>query len=103
MNKYELLTRLKLLLGVKDDGQNEMLDLLISKSIAAVLNYTNRDELPARLEGVVLDLAMIAYNRLGTEGEQARSEGGISHSFTDGLPKEIQMQLSGYIKAKVVR
>lgn len=38
---------------------------------------------------------MIAYNRLGTEGETGRSEGGESYSF-DTAPKQIHDVLDRY-------
>ncbi len=48
---------------------------LIADSTEYVLGYTNRTELPPALNKTVRDLAVIAYNRMGTEGETGRSEG----------------------------
>lgn len=52
----------------------------------AVCDLTGRDEVPERLVDVQVELAIIAYNRRGTEGESSRSEGGISRSFEDLSP-----------------
>ena len=46
------------------------------------------------------DLALIAYNRRGTEGEKSRSEGGESYSFDDA-PKQIYDILNRYRLARV--
>ena len=60
-----------------------------------VLDFIGRDKLPARLDSVVVELAVIAYNKLGAEGASSRSEGGISISFDD-LPPDIRKRLDNY-------
>lgn len=65
-----------------------------------VLSYTNRRKLPTELYKAVRDLALIAYNRRGTEGESARSEGGESYSF-DNMPKQIYDVLNRYRLARI--
>ena len=52
----------------------------------AVCDLTGRDIVPERLTDVQVELAIIAYNRRGTEGESSRSEGGISQSFESLSP-----------------
>lgn len=84
--------KLKLLTGESDE---DLLSLLLADATEYVLGYTNRTELPAALNKSVRDLAVIAYNRLGTEGETGRSEGGESYSF-DAAPKQIYDVLDRY-------
>lgn len=84
--------KLKMLTGESDEG---LLSLLIADSTEYVLGYTNRTELPPALNKTVRDLAVIAYNRMGTEGETGRSEGGESYSF-DAAPKQIYDVLDRY-------
>ena len=86
--------RRKLITGEGDDKIN-MLSLLLSDAEEFVLSYTNRTVLPDGLKKTVRDLAVIAYNRLGTEGETGRSEGGESYSF-DTAPKQIHDVLDRY-------
>lgn len=97
-----MLEKLKKLLGISNSAQDELLNVLLEQEQSKVLNYTRRDELPEALHPAVVSLALIAYNRQGTEGESSRSEGGISHSFVGGIPEEIKMQLNRFIKARVV-
>ena len=52
------------------------------------------------LEKAVRDLAVIALNRLGTEGETGRSEGGESYSF-DNAPRQIYDVLNRFRLARV--
>ena len=80
----------------------ELAEIFVLKAADLILNYTWRKTLIPELESCVVDLAVIAYNRMGTEGETSRSEGGIGHAFVDGVPNDIKAQLNRYIKAKVV-
>lgn len=84
-----LLSQMKLL---TNESNEELLSLLLDMSKNVILEITNRNILPDRLETIQLKLAVIAYNRVGTEGEASRSEGGISSSFTD-IPEDIRSVL----------
>lgn len=94
MNDIE---KLKLLTGERDET---LLSLLLSDAEEFVLSYTNRTELPGGLKNTVRDLAVISLNRMGTEGEDGRSEGGESYSF-DAAPKRIYDVLDRYRLAGV--
>lgn len=84
--------KLKKLTGESDE---ELLSLLLEEAEAFVLSYTNRTKLVTGLEKAVRDLAVIALNRMGTEGETGRSEAGESYSF-DNAPKQIYDTLNQY-------
>ena len=86
--------KLKLITGEGDDKLN-LLYLLLLDAEEFVLSYTNRTVLPDGLKKPVRDLAVIALNRMGTEGETGRSEGGESYSF-DTAPKHIYDVLDRY-------
>lgn len=90
------LETLKVRLGVADDKQDKLLTALLSSAEDTVLDLIGREVLPARLMSIKVELALIAYNKQGAEGESSRSEGGISRSFVDGLPKEMQERLKNY-------
>ena len=51
--------------------------------------------IPDGLIKTVGDLALVAYNRLGTEGESGRSEAGESYSF-ESAPAQIFSVLNKY-------
>lgn len=80
-------------LGNPDVG--DLIADLLDSAEAYILDRIGRDVLPERLKGVQVELAIIAYNRLGAEGETSRSEGGISRAFDD-LPPKIEKQLQNY-------
>lgn len=84
--------KLKKLTGESD---SELLSLLLEDAKEFVLSYTNRTEIVTGLQKTVRDLAVIALNRMGTEGESGRSEGGESYSF-ENAPKYIYDVLDRY-------
>lgn len=89
--------KLKKLTGETDE---ELLVLLLEDAKAFVLSYTNRTKIVTGREKAVRDLAVIALNRMGTEGESGRSEGGESYSFNDA-PRQIYDTLNRYRLARV--
>lgn len=95
--KQDMISKLKILTGESDE---ELLSLLVEDAESFVLSYTNRSRLIKALEKPVRDLAVIALNRMGAEGESGRSEGGESYSF-DAAPKHIYDVLNRYRLARV--
>lgn len=89
--------KLKKLTGESDDI---LLSLLLEEATAFVLSYTGRIKIVTGLEKAVRDLAVIALNRIGTEGEASRSGGGESYSF-DNAPKHIYDTLDRYRLARI--
>ena len=90
------LETLKIRLGISDEKQDGLLAVLLDSAEDTILDVIGRDELPARLVSVQTELAVIAYNRQGVEGETARSEGRISRSFVSDLPPDMQKRLQNY-------
>lgn len=91
------LEKLKKLTGESDE---ELLSILLEDAESYVLSYTNRTKLVSGLDRAVRDLAVIAINRRGTEGETGRSEGGESYSF-DAAPKQIYDTLDRFRLARI--
>jgi len=89
LTEYE---KLKKLTGESDEA---LLSILLDDAKEFVLSYTNRTMIIDALQKPIRDLAVIAYNRMGTEGETGRSEAGESYSF-DEAPKQIYEILNKY-------
>lgn len=86
---------------LKDEGKMER---LLSDAADTVLDIIGRDAVPDRLRSVVVELAVIAHNREGTEGEASRGEGGLSAAYIDGLPAVLKQRLLNYPrKVRVMR
>ena len=56
--------------------ETALITQLINDAVDFVAAYTRRSEIPAELDRTIGDLAIVAFNRRGTEGEAGRSEGG---------------------------
>ena len=84
--------KLKKLTGESDDA---LLFLLLEEAEAFVLSYTNRTRLVSGLDKAVRDLAVIALNRRGTEGENSRSGAGKTYNF-ENAPKQVYDLMNRY-------
>ncbi len=90
------LERLKCDLDKTDGAEDSKLELYLEMAKDTILDYIGRDVLPDRLISAQVELAKIAYNKQGAEGETARNEGGISRSFIEDLPADIKGRLKNY-------
>lgn len=97
LEKEKAIKKLSKLTGETDE---ELLELLLEDAEAFVLAYTNRTRIVTGLEKAVRDLAVIALNRMGTEGESSRNGAGESYNF-DNAPKQIYDVLNRYRLARV--
>lgn len=82
--------------------KEEKLEALYLDAEGMVLAYTGRQTVPRALETAVVQLAVVMYNREGTEGETAHSEGGVSRTM-EGIPTEIERQIRPYRLARIVK
>lgn len=94
------MTDVEMLKKLTGESDEELLSLLLDDAEAYILSYTGRTRLPEPLERTKRELAIIALNRMGTEGESGRSEGGESYSF-DSAPKSVYDILDRYRLARV--
>lgn len=77
------------------EGREGYINSLLCEAEDKVLDITGRSEVPVQLDSLVVKLAVIAYNKTGSEGESSRSEGGISRAFDD-LPEDDKARLINY-------
>lgn len=89
--------RVKLLTGEENE---DLIEAYLEEAEDFVKGYTNRSVIITPLEKAVRDLAVIALNRMGTEGESSRSEGGESYSF-ESAPRQIYDLMNRYRLARV--
>ncbi len=80
-----------------------LLEQLLEDAEFEILDYCNRDVLLPRMLGLQRELAIIYYNRLGSEAESSRSEGGITVSYRTDIPENIKRRLNSYRRLKAVR
>lgn len=87
---------LKTLTGEENEG---LLTVLLQEAGERILSETRRTVMIQPLRSAVRSWALIAYNRMGAEGETSRTEAGISSSFAE-IPKDIQDTIMNYRLAR---
>lgn len=97
-----MLDRLKLILGLSDNSKDGILNLILDVAIQEFLDYTNREDIPNGANAVVLQMAVIQYNRIGSQGLASQAYSGVSESYIDGYPDNIKKQLNRYRKLKAI-
>lgn len=96
------LEKLKIRLGISDNSEDALLNMLLEDAEGEILDFCNRDILPVKAESLQRELAIIYYNRLGSEGETSRSEGGVSVSYSTEIPENIKNRLIAFRRLKLV-
>lgn len=91
----------KLKLRLPDMDINLIFQLL-EDSEAEILDFCNRSVLLKKMEPLQRELAIIYYNRMGSEGESSRSEGGVSVSYSTEIPERLKVRLISYRRLKAV-
>lgn len=77
-------------------GTDEFLQDLLDEAIEFVSDYTNqiKDYVEDNMQSTVIYIAVIYYNRQGTEGLQSQGYSGASESYSDKLPPTIMSKLN---------
>lgn len=97
-----LLKEVKLLKGIEDDLQDDLLDLIIKESEQRVLSYINSnrskpmDKIPDEILYIVRDVSIKRFNKLNSEGAIKDSEEGRSFDWEDTYLAEYEPILDRY-------
>lgn len=95
------LEKLKTRLGITDSSQDALLESILEDVGADMLAITNRTELLPGMSSLQIKIAIIEYNKQGSEGMSSDSQGGKSQSWIDGLPNDVQSTLTSFRRLKV--
>lgn len=97
-----MLEEIKLLLGEAAANYTDaQITLAYKLALAEVEGYCNRDADTA-LELIAERIAVIKLNRINTEGLASQSFSGVSESYIDGYPADIQTVLNRKRKIRVI-
>lgn len=97
-----MIDEIKILLGdAASNYSDAQIALALKLAIAEVEEYCNR-EADAALELIAEKIAVIKLNRTNTEGLASQAFSGISESYIDGYPADIQAVLNRKRKIKIV-
>lgn len=81
-----MLENLKLLLGIDpaDTSLDEKLTLLVTTATSRLSILLGGMEPPESMEHIIMEAAVIRFNRIGSEGLSSHSVEGETLSFSDG-------------------
>lgn len=93
---------IKLMLGdAAPNYSDALIQLVYKQSLAEVEDYCRR-EADAVLEYTAEQITVIKLNRMGSEGLASQGYSGVSESYIDGYPQEIQATLKRKRRIKVI-
>jgi hypothetical protein len=99
IDKIEILKEVKLLKGVSDNAQDDLLNLIIKESTDRILAFINRYseasiiEIPNEVSYIVRDVVVKRFNKLNSEGAKADSEEGRAFTWEDNYLSEDDKQV----------
>ena len=82
------ITQAKILLGIEDNLQDELLTTIAMLTTANFLAYAGVDDVPEGLEYIVTEVIIKRFNRIGAEGMSNHSLEGTSMTFNSDDFKE---------------
>lgn len=93
---------IKILLGESASNYSDaLINLTYRQTVAEVEDYCKR-ELDIVLDNVAKQITVIKLHRTGSEGITSQSYSGVSESFINGYPADIQAILNGKRKLKLL-
>ncbi|MBQ4639357.1 MAG: phage head-tail connector protein [Clostridia bacterium] len=81
-----------------EEVQDGLLLSLLEDASSLICALTWRKEVPPELGNAQVRLAVIFYNRMGMEGENAHQEGDVRRSVTD-LPDALRKEIFAFRRA----
>lgn len=101
-----MLEKIKILLGfgTEETDQDERLNLIIENTSKSLCNLLGGITLPEELQHIVVEVSVIRFNRIGSEGLSSHTVEGESQSFQecdfDSYQREIDKYLDKLSKEK---
>lgn len=92
-----LLNRVKVLLGITNNDNEELLREIIEITKSKILSYINEIEIPTELEFVLVELAIKRFNRIGSEGFTSETVDGKTMSYEESEFEGYKKYLDDYI------
>ncbi len=97
-----MLENLKLFLGIEpaDLSKDTLLKLIIANATARLKVLLGNIEPPLSLEHIILEVAIIRFNRIGSEGASSHSVDGESLSFAADDFEQFKDEIQAYLNSQ---
>lgn len=97
-----MLERIKLLLSIADDEQDELLSTLIVLCQEEAYIYCNLEEYDSKLDFIVTQMVIERFNRIGSEGLESQNHSGVSSAYTNFYSDKVMRFLNKHRKVRTV-
>lgn len=77
----EMVSKIKRLLGITDNLQDSVLNTIVENTVSRLAFLIGQDDVPAELQYIVIEVSIIRFNRLGSEGYASDSLEGHTITF----------------------
>ncbi|HFI0239546.1 phage head-tail connector protein [Streptococcus suis] len=77
----EIIKQVKALLGISDNLQDDLLEVIQELTEAHFMAYTGQTLIPTPLEFIIVEIMVKRFNRIGSEGMSSHGVEGLSMSF----------------------
>lgn len=98
-----IIEQVKALLGISDNLQDNLLTVIQSLTEAHFKAYSNQNDIPEKLQYIIVEVMVKRFNKLGSEGMKTQKVEGLDMEFAlDDFveyDKVIRRQFSGNFKA----
>lgn len=95
-----MLNDLKIMLGiVNDDSLDEKLNIIISSVTSRLKVLLGGIEVPRELNHIILEVSIIRFNRIGSEGLSSHSVEGESLEFSEDDFAQYQDEIKAYLES----
>ena len=76
-----IIEQVKALLGITDNLQDDLLEVIKELTEAHFKAYTNQLSVPTQIEFIIVEVMVKRFNKLGSEGMSSHVVEGLSMSF----------------------
>lgn len=97
-----MLERIKLLLNIADNEQDELLSTLIILCQEEAYIYCNLEEYDSKLDFIVTQMVIERFNRIGSEGLESQNHSGVSSAYTNFYSDKVMKFLNKHRKVRTV-
>lgn len=95
-----MLENLKLMLGIDGTERDSLLQLIITNTTARLKLLIGGIEPPETMNHIILEVAIIRFNRIGSEGMASHSVEGESQSYTDDDFAQFADEIQAFLESQ---
>lgn len=93
-----MLEEIKLLLGITDSGRDELLILIIKHTTARLKLLIGGMDPPEELAHIIVEVSVMRFNRIGSEGISGHTVEGESLQYTDDDFSAYAGEIQSYLR-----